>query len=351
MLETRESTFAGEMRNNKVIVPEISSPENVRELIRYDPEIARYNAAVIRSRINPDTLLILVREVPRAAVKIGTPDIGNLIIYRSTFETVERKDPIELDHFKVSNWEDPRAFTSSKIYVDAHGNKSERVSIGLTAVRSEDNQPIAATVRGKIVNGEFSIVQNSLSVYENDKGKNVTPISPSQFLFRREGDRHSLQVVKNGKDENGQNKLNVIKTIEFPKKPWCEWQIGTQAQMLPGRILPIHGINRVSLGIDTQTNKEAFRFDYSLGLALLSKNLDVIKVSENPLFTRESFKGILPMGEELCADKRVIYCCGYSVEGNTVKFVVNIGDLMLVEVPVEMSILGKMLDVPSPISV
>ena len=158
-----------------------------------------------------------------------------------------------------------------------------------------------------------------------------------------------MEVVKDGKDENGQKKLEVKKIIQFPTKPWCEWQIGTQAQILPGGILPIHGVNRFSLGMDPQTGEEVFGHTYSLGLAQLDKNLEVIKVTDTPLFTRESFKNILPMGKELDYNKDVIYCCGYSILGDRVKFIINIGDLMTVEVSKSLFELQRALDKSSPI--
>lgn len=333
------------------ITPEALPNNQVRVLIPYDPEVAHYNAAVIRSRKNPSDLLILLREVPLATVKPGIPDKGNLLIYLSTPEKVEKIAQLDLSDPSISNWEDARAFMSSDTpVVDDQGVESEEVVVGLTAIRASDNKPVAAIVRGKVLDGNFSIEQGSLTVYPNDEGKNMTPISLNQFLFRRDGDRHSLEVVEHGKDENGKGKLKVKKVIQFPKKSWCEWQIGTQAQILPGGILPIHGVNRSSLGIDPKTDKEAFHYTYSLGLAELDENLDVVKITDTPLFTRESFKNILPMGIELDPNKDVVYCCGYSVEGDIVKFIINIGDLMTVEVSKTMSELREALDRSSPIS-
>ena len=137
---------------------------------------------------------------------------------------------------RISNWEDARAYVS---------DETGEVLLGLTAVKDTDDdhhQPVAATVRGEVMDGKFSIDTKSLAVYPNDKGKNVTPISPDSFLFRREeNDRHTIEIAKDGTDENGQKKLEVIDTIHFPKKDWCDWQMGTTAQILPGGILPIHG--------------------------------------------------------------------------------------------------------------
>ena len=55
------------------------------------------------------------------------------------------------------------------------------------------------------------------------------------------------------------------------------------------------------------------------------------------------------MGTELDTSKDVIYFCGYSVEGDRVKFVTNIGDLMTVEVSKSLFELQKALDKSSPI--
>ena len=55
------------------------------------------------------------------------------------------------------------------------------------------------------------------------------------------------------------------------------------------------------------------------------------------------------MGKELDTNKDVIYCCGYSVEGDMVKFAINIGDLMTVEVSKSLFELQRALDKSSPI--
>jgi hypothetical protein len=119
--------------------------------------------------------------------------------------------------------------------------------------------------------------------------------------------------------------------------------------MLPGGILPIHGVNRFNLGVDAE-GKEVFGYTYSMGLTQLDKDLEVVKITDTPLFTRKSFKNILPMGTELDTNKDVIYCCGYSVKEDVVKFIVNIGDLMTVEVKKSLSELQEALDKSSPIA-
>lgn len=197
---------------------------------------------------------------------------------------------------------------------------------------------------GRIIGGDFKINTESLVVCLSDEGKNTTPISLDDVLFRRNGFPHLLEVAKTVKDKRtDQCKLEVIKTIKFPKKPWCEWQMGTQAQILPNGILPIHGVNRFSRGINPKTNLEVYGYTYSLGLAQLDENMNVIKVSDAPLFTRESFKNILSMGWEMDPNKNVVYCCGYYMDGETVKFVINVGDLMTIEVEKKFSNLQDML--------
>ena len=334
--------------HNEGISPEILPTEKVRVLIPYDPEVAHYNAAVISSRKNPSDLLIVLREVSRSTVRSGIPDKGNLLVYRSTPDKVEKVGQLDLSDPAVIGWEDARAFGSDKTIVDDRGVEKEEVLIGFTAIRAIDNKPVAATVKGAVIDGNFSIEQASLKVYLNDEGKNVTPISLNQSLFRREGSWDSLEVVEHSVDENSQNNLRVEKTIPIPKREWCDWRIGTTAQMLPGGILPIHGVNIFSLGIDPQ-GKEVFGYTYSIGLVKLDEDLNVVKITDTPLFTRKSFKNVLPMGEELDTNKDVVYCCGYSVEGDIVKFVINIGDLMTVEVRKSLLELQRILDGSSPI--
>ena len=306
-----------------------------RVLFPRDSDTARYNAAVVGE-------LIVLREVSLANVQAGIPDRGTLPIYRSTPDKIEKIAQLDLIDSNVSNWEDARAFR----YTDEVG--SEKAVLGLTAIRASDNKPVAATVRGSIIDGNFVIEQESLVVYLNDEGKNVTPISPTEFLFRREGARDSLEIVEAGKDEDGKNKLRVKNVIKFPKKSWCEWQIGTQAHFLPGGILPVHGVNRFTLAINPETGEETFGHTYSMGLAQIV-NGKVVKITDKPLFTRGSFKHILPMGTELDPNKDVIYCCGYSVERDIVRFVINIGDLMTVEVSKSLTELQVALDCSSPV--
>ncbi len=340
------------LENNEKDTPEILSAGEVRVLFRYDPsnEFAHYNAGVIKSKKSPGEILIFLREVPLKNVRAGIPDKGLLKIFRSTPENVEEIAQLDLSHPEISNWEDVRAYISQDTIIDDQGGEVEEVLLGMTAIRGSDNVPVAATVRGKVIDGNFLIDWETLAVNIDDHGKNVTPISPTEALFRREGFRHSLEVVEQYRDSNGQDKLRVKKVIEFPIKSWCDWQIGTQAQFLPGGILPIHGVKRFSLGIDPQTNVEVFGYTYSLGFAQLDDNLEVIKVTDTPLFNRESFKNILPMGQELDTNKDVVYCCGYSVEGDKVKFIINIGDLMTVEVSKSLSELQRALEKSSPVT-
>ncbi len=105
------------------------------------------------------------------------------------------------------------------------------------------------------------------------------------------------------------------------------------------------------MGTNPETGKEVYGYAYSLGLGLaqLDEELNVIKVTDKPLFTRRSFKDILPMGMELDPNKDVVYCCGYSFDGETVKFVINIGDLMTVEVKEEFFKLQEILESTSTI--
>lgn len=318
--------------------PEILPLEEIRGIFPLSNKVARYNAAVLGSK---EGAILLAREVPLGTVKAGQPDMGDLGLYRVTPDNpVERIAVLKLFHPDIINWEDARAF-----------QLGEKVILGLTAIRRSDNKPVAATARGSVIDGNFVIEDGSLTVYSNDEGKNVTPISPTEFLFRREGFKNSLEVVEAGLDANGQNKLMVKKIIEFPKRSWYEWQIGTQAQMLPGGILPIHGVNRFSLGINPQTGEEGFRYEYSLGLAQLDENLNVSKVTDTPLFNRDSFSKVLPKGIELDTNKDVIYCCGYSVDKGIVKFVINIGDLMTVEVSKSLAELQEALDNSSAIEI
>lgn len=328
--------------NGRSFNTEILSPQDVRVLIPHISGLGRYNAAVIGK--GGKTYLV-AREVDLSKVKRGIPDIGALVVFSSTESGVEEIKRLDLSIPGIRNWEDPRAFTSDQTTIGNNGVGGEDIFIGLTAIRETDNVPIAAVVSGRITNGDFEIDKNSLKAFKNDEGKNVTPISEKELLFRRSGFPHSLELARVVKDsETNQDKLEVEKIIKFPKRPWCEWQIGTQAQMLSDGILPIHGTNRFSLGINPETNQEEYGYTYSLGLAQLDENMNVIKVSDEPLFTRDSFKNILPMGKELDNNKDVIYCCGYFFDGKTVRFVINIGDLMTVEVRREFSQLKGMLD-------
>jgi len=356
-LENRGMTqIQGNMENIETNAPEILDCSEVRVLIPYDPEIAHYNAAVIQSKNSEGEILIICREVPMEKRKQGLPDMGNLYIYRAPpgKEKAEKVKEFKLDHPDVINWEDARAHTSSKEEENENGEKFQEVSIGLTAIRSGDNKPVAATIKGEISSGNFSIKQESLLIYPNDEGKNVTPISDSLSLFRRNGEegRHSLEVVEHSTDDKGNNKLNVRKIIKFPIKSWCEYQIGTQADMLPGGILPIHGVNKFELGINPKTGKMEDGYTYSLGFAQLDKDLNLIKMTDTPMYTRKSFKKVLPMGIEMDSNKDVVYCCGYSVDivSGIAKIVINVGDVSTYEVSKEVSDIQKSLDQSSPIN-
>lgn len=320
---------------------EVLPREKVRVLIPYNPdkpEFAHYNAAVLGEA---GGLLIVARRVSLDKVRAGKPDMGHLVVYRSTPNKVEEIGRLDLSCCpSVINWEDPRAFTSGK-----------DVLIGLTAIMASGNKPVAATVRGQIIEGNFRIDTKSLAVFPYDEGKNTTPVSLGTVLFRRNGFPHLLELARVVRgSETNQDRLEVRRTIEFPKRPWCEWQMGTQAQMLPNGILPIHGTNRFVRRINPKTGQVEYGYTYSLGLAQLDEKMNVIKVPDEPLFTRDSFENILPMGKEMDPDKEVVYCCGYSFDGEIVTFIVNIGDLMTVEVKKKFSELKYMLEITKTIA-
>lgn len=340
------------MENLESFTPEVLSPEHVRVLIPHNPELAHYNAAVLRSKKSPNKLLLMVREVPMESVRAGFPDKGRLIYFLSTPEEVRRMAQLDLDRDDLSHLEDPRAFCSEESFTGEGGVEYQKVAIGLTAIDAINNRPVVATVRGRLMDDDFQLEPESFVVYKDDEGKNVTFVSLEQFFIRRNGELHTheLELVKNAQDGDGKNILKTIQTIQFPKKWWCEWGMGTQAQMLEDGILPIHGVNRTSLGFNPDTGEEVFEHTYSLGLAQLDADKKVIRVSERPLFTRKSFEKILSMDKEMDPTKHVVYCCGYSVDDDIVRFVVNIGDLMTVEVAKKMSELRALLaEDPAPI--
>ncbi len=312
---------------------EILSLEEVRILIPYDPDLAHYNAAVIPVPGDPSASLMLAREVSIKDLQSGKPDKGNLVLYRYTPQEVEKVNEITISDPRISNWEDPRAFT------DENGE----VLIGLTATRAENNEPTAAFIRGRVTNNNFEIDYGSLTLCLGDIGKNATPISSNWAFFRRNGEglRHSLEVVEIDRDGEGELNLadRLVKTIKFPRKSWCEWQIGTTAQFLPDGILPIHGVSRTADG----------RFVYSLGLTQFDEEFNPNKIADEPLFTRESFSNILPMGRELDSGKEVVYSCGYSFDGRDVGFAINIGDLMTLNANKKLSELQEILKNTGPI--
>lgn len=316
-----------QIENIEVNDPEILPTDQVRVLI-YQENEAIFNAGVIDVE---GTRLMVVRKVDMQHVERGKPDMGNVGIYEVTDDGAKEVGQLNISHPDVSNWEDARVFVSDE----------GKILVGLTAIRKIDNHPVAAAVELEFVDGKLSLKEDTLHVYFNDEGKNTTPISSDEILFRPEDTKHILVKAKHGTDEFGQNKLEVVKTIQFPKKSWCEWQIGTQAQFLPGRILPIHGVNRFNLA--DVGKEEVFAHTYSLGFAQLDENDNVIKVTDTPWLTRRSLKNVLPMGTELDDNKDVIYCCGYSIRGNMVRFVINIGDRMTVEVSKSLAEIQKML--------
>lgn len=326
------------MENHEVKTPDrLPGGWQWRELIPYSKNEAVFNAGVIDVE---GTRLMVVRKVDMNGVQRGKPDKGNVGIYQLTDDGAQEIDQLNIYHPEVSNWEDARVFVSDK----------GKIIVGLTAIRKDDDHPVVATVEGEVIDGKFSLKEGTLHVYFDKEGKNMAPTSLDEVLYRPDGSKHTLTKAKHGIDENGQAKLEEIKIIQFPERDWCKWSIGTQAQFLPGGILPIHGVNKFSLGVDPKTGEEVFAHTYSLGFTQLDKDDNVIKITDLPWLTRESFKNILPMGTELDDNKDVIYCCGYYVRGNVVRFIVNIGDLMTAEVSISLPEIQDMLDKSSPIA-
>lgn len=239
---------------------------------------------------------------------------------------------VDAKHKEMVNAEDPRALQTS----------DTGVVIGVTVVTKENSlyRVHPAFLIAKL-SADNLVVSDEPVVFLEDYGKNFTPVSVNEFLFRRDGagNIHKLELVKiEGR------RLVTKKEIEFPKGIfWMEEKIGTTAAPIDlddgTKLLIVHGVRA--------EKREGFlKHIYSLGLALLDNKWNLLCVEPDPFLTREDFanSGILPEGLELYKHRDVVYSCGYLIIGKDsskpmIDLFVNVGDLMIAQTRLELSYL------------
>ncbi len=287
----------------------------------------RYNAAAWHETVSGNTIL-LVREVTQAAPK-GEPDRGAILRLEldPSGQVLNETVVWQPDQEDRQHLEDTRAL----LLPDG------RVQLGLTAVirQGEVFVPYPALTTLEATNWRAELPP--VVVFQNlGPGKNTTPLSEQEFLFRRDDQAcsHELAVCR----VDG-SQAELLSTIQFPTDlPWARWRIGTTLpplwQTTTEALLIIHGI--------TITDN---RYIYSLGKAKLSRKGDLYQVEiwPEPLLTPDSFRGSDedPLQTELHQERRVVYACGgvqKEVDNSLVlALFVNVGDRRTVEVHLPMA--------------
>lgn len=250
------------------------------------------------------------------SIEKGVPDRNFLLVCAMDPNGNFRRlnDLVPPNNGNVINWEDMRVWQSGG-----------QVTLGVTAVISdgESHKPCPALVKVGFKNDHLEVLGNP-KVFQNLAGKNVVPLEDG-FMCRFDGHSHALYRF----DRRGEF-LNKIDFSKFNKIPWLTKKMGTTARPIElegGRkILLIHGIQGDSKGIDGTVKDDI----YSLGIAILDKNWQVLAVDSEPILKRSHFLKNLQPEFDRDPHKEVVYLCDYEKNGDIVTLPVNVGDRVTV---------------------
>lgn len=274
-----------------------------------------FNAVFISNNF-PEKILVARAINTGESIKEGVPDRNfHLVCAMDPAGNFRRLHDLALPtNGNVVNWEDIRIWQSGG-----------RTTLGITAVFFNGGlyKPCSALVQVGFKDDNLEVIGNP-EVFENLAGKNVVPLEDG-FMCRLEGYPHTLYRY----DLKGKL-LNTIDFSEFNQIPWLSKKIGTTARPIEVadhfKILLIHGIQGYSNGIDG-----TFKDDiYSLGIALLGENWQVLAVDTEPILKRSHFLNNLRLEFDRYPHKEVVYLCDYQQNGDVITLPVGVGDRLTV---------------------
>lgn len=210
----------------------------------------------------------------------------------------------------VVNWEDTRVFQI---------DQNEGI-VGATAKRRNGRDIVNPSLfKVRWENDQLVVVGKPLVLTEIE-GKNTTPVDYNynsiRFLYRDETFHHSLFLMTVEGIRTDSHRLIKEKRINFPKVWWANYKIGTVAEPITtpngNLLLLLHG-QRIENG----------KHIYSIGVAELTRDFDLLGISRDPIFVRSDF----PTKNELHPDeKEVVYACAQIIEGDNILLLVSVGD-------------------------
>lgn len=282
------------------------------------PSAAIFNAVFI-PHLLPERILLTRATTGENIEKIkeGVPDHNFLLVcvMDSTGNFRRLNDLVLPNNGNVVNWEDVRVWQS-------YGGQ---VTLGITAIISdgESYRPCPALVKVGFKNDHLEVLGNP-KVFKNLAGKNVVPLEDG-FICRFDIASHKLYRF----DGRG-TLLNDIDFSRFNEIPWLSKKVGTTARPIEladhRKILLIHGIQGYSDGVDG-----TFKDDiYSLGIAVLDENWQVLAVDSEPILKRSHFLKNLRPEFDRDPHKEVVYLCDWQLNENIMTLPVNVGDRLTV---------------------
>ncbi len=275
------------------------------------PDWAIYNTTFISAPELSGTIF-LSRAVDMRNVREGEPDRNSLhVCVTDPSGNRQRLKDLELPvDDMIVNWEDAR--------VGADG------TLGFTVVIREGDKynPHPALIKVGIEDGNLKVV-GTPKIFENIIGKNVVPFEDG-FIYRPDGASYQLDHL----DSQG----GLLKTIDFSNFRNIEWlskKMGIVARPIELedglKLLLIHGV-RGGRGIDGSIKDDI----YTIGIAVLDENWQVVAVDKEPLLERGDFLGNLQPNEDLRSKKEVVYACDFTERKDGLILPVNVGDRITV---------------------
>lgn len=281
------------------------------------PSSAIFNAVFIPH--SPETILVARAINTGNNIEKGVPDRNfHLVCAMDPTGNFRRLNDLTLpDKGNIVNWEDARVWPRPDDTTDT--------TLGITAVILNDGlyKPCPALIEVGFKDGNLEALGKS-KVFENLAGKNVVPLEGG-FMCRLDGNSHTLYRY----DLDGKL-LNTIDFSKFANIPWVSKKVGTTARPIEladhRKVLLIHGIQGYSNGIDGTLKDDI----YSLGIALLDEDWQVLAVDREPILKRSHFLKNLRTEFDRDPHKEVVYLCDYQIKGDVITLPVNVGDKVTV---------------------
>ena len=341
--------LSGEIKSTSGGIPRLG----FRQLLPISDEYAHIN--LIQIPLGGGETLMVGRRIPRARVVTGTPDFNKVVLFKKSSDGVRFLNYLKIpdpDGQQVDNWEDARWD-----YADRG-----RFRIAWTALTPAqdpkrkgefDPHPALTFAHLDPLNETDPLAIDEVHVFSNYIGKNFVPISVAKpedinrYLFRLDEDNSAFYLM-----EFKEGELKIVKRIEMPSTEYSKKRPGINFRDIllanGNRLLIDHGVNDEYIQVLDPKSPFLYSYEvfsrYGIGATILTRDWDVLKRTQKPLRTRESYADQISLDQELSSLKSAIYSVDRRVFPEGVDLDISVGDLVPCQDIITTEELSKALD-------